>query len=845
MSNCFLEALEYLDLSENQLSGGLTRQFGEFKSLRYLSLGENSLCGEIPKNLGNLSSLEYLSLGSNKLTGNLPESMGQIYNLKQLYVNDNMLEGIVTETHFAHLSNLTELLASGNNLTLKVIPNWIPPFKLQRLQLRSWNLGSDSRILSWLETQKKYIWELDLSSTGISGNVPSWLLNIRALNLSNNQLCGNIPVINNPQDGFQGGTQKVVCFSSNNFSGPLPIIGNTLTELDLSNNSFSGDIFHFLCDATKNKTNELRVLHLEGNHLSGELPEDCLMNWPSLIMLKLGNNNFSGKIPNSIGSLTYLQTLNLYGNKFSGHIPFSMQKCKELLKIDLSDNNLDGNIPTWMGTSLSKLLFVILRSNKLSGEITSTICQLNSIRILDLSDNNFFGTIPMCVNNFTSMKPQRKICLNLTNLVSKSASVTTKGSELHYDTILRLVTNIDLSKNNLSGDIPKEITSLVELRSLNLSGNHLTGLVPDSIGNMKQLESLDFSRNSLSSEIPSSFTIMSSLSYLNLSCNNLTGKIPESTQLLGFNESSFIGNHLCGRPLTNPSKPTPTKITGKERITFPTIILKSLWRADRYPTDNDEHTRESENKNVIATSGDASDKSGLETKDDLSLEKQTQEKEEKPENHDKQEAAVVEPPVKRQCMESPNCGNLSKKVEDKSVDKLIEAELAELGDRSKRRFCKLDTGCNGVVFIQMRKKDGDPSPKDIVQHMMTSLASTKKHVSRFLLRVLPVEASCYTSEEEIKRAIKPLIDKHFPMEIQVPRKFAVLYDARANTGADRRKVIDAVAKCVPSSHKVDLANPDINIVVQIVKTVCLIGVVEKYKELAKYNLRQLSSSSKQ
>ncbi|KAI3461144.1 hypothetical protein Pfo_017807 [Paulownia fortunei] len=259
---------------------------------------------------------------------------------------------------------------------------------------------------------------------------------------------------------------------------------------------------------------------------------------------------------------------------------------------------------------------------------------------------------------------------------------------------------------------------------------------------------------------------------------------------------------------------------------------------------HDVQTREDENKNVIATGDDGSDNSGLEIKDGISLGKQTQEKKEKPENHDNQEAEVVEPPVKRQCMEAdaPNCGNLSKKVEDKSVDKLIEAELAELGDRSKRRFSKLDTGCNGVVFIQMRKRDGDPSPKDIVQHMMTSLASTKKHVSRFLLRVLPVEVTCYTSEEEIKRAIKPVIDKHFPVDTQIPRKFAVLYDARANTGVDRTKVIDAVAKSVPSLHKVNLANPDINIVVQIVKTVCLIGVVEKYKDLAKYNLRQLSSS---
>lgn len=50
----------------------------------------------------------------------------------------------------------------------------------------------------------------------------------------------------------------------------------------------------------------------------------------------------------------------------------------------------------------------------------------------------------------------------------------------------------------------------------------------------------------------------------------------------------------------------------------------------------------------------------------------------------------------------------------------------------QRRFSKLDSGCNGLVFVQMRKRDGDPSPKDIVQYIMTSLASSRKHVSRFV-----------------------------------------------------------------------------------------------------------------
>jgi tRNA acetyltransferase TAN1 len=141
------------------------------------------------------------------------------------------------------------------------------------------------------------------------------------------------------------------------------------------------------------------------------------------------------------------------------------------------------------------------------------------------------------------------------------------------------------------------------------------------------------------------------------------------------------------------------------------------------------------------------------------------------------ESGAVEcdvPPAKKQCIESnaSECGHVkTNKMEEKSVDRLIEAELAELGDRNKRHFNNLDSGCNGVVFLQMRKRDGDPSPKDIVQHMMTSVASTRKHMSRFLLRVLPVEVTCYASEEEITRAIKPLISQYFPVESQTALKY--------------------------------------------------------------------------
>ncbi|CAK8539286.1 unnamed protein product [Lathyrus sativus] len=207
------------------------------------------------------------------------------------------------------------------------------------------------------------------------------------------------------------------------------------------------------------------------------------------------------------------------------------------------------------------------------------------------------------------------------------------------------------------------------------------------------------------------------------------------------------------------------------------------------------------------------------------------------------EKTADELPAVKQCCKTnvPKSDLGEKKMEEKSIDKLIEDELVELRDKNKKRFAKLESGCNGVVFIQMRKKDGDKSPKDIVTRIVTSAALTKKHMSRFILRILPIEVSCYASKEEISKAIQPLVEQNFPAETENPHKFAVLYEARANTGVDRMEIINAVAKSIPAPHKVDLTNPDKTIIVEIARTVCLIGVIEKYKELSKYNIRQLTS----
>lgn len=72
-----------------------------------------------------------------------------------------------------------------------------------------------------------------------------------------------------------------------------------------------------------NENGRLTYLWLEDDTLSGQIPEN-IGNLTQLDTLNLAFNQLSGEIPEGIGNLINLNWLYLYLNKLSGHIPDSI-----------------------------------------------------------------------------------------------------------------------------------------------------------------------------------------------------------------------------------------------------------------------------------------------------------------------------------------------------------------------------------------------------------------------------------------------------------------------------------------------------------------------------------------
>ncbi|XP_043810758.1 probable leucine-rich repeat receptor-like serine/threonine-protein kinase At3g14840 isoform X3 [Manihot esculenta] len=258
---------------------------------------------------------------------------------------------------------------------------------------------------------------ISLLGNRLTGPIPKEIGNISTLQnltVEFNQLSEELP----PELGSLSRVERMH-LTSNNFTGQLPATFGKLTSLKefrIGDNKFTGPIPNFIQNWTT-----LKQLVIQGSGLSGPIPSgieqlknmidlllDCrrisdlsgnetkfpqLSNMKSLDKLILRNCNIVGELPDSLGGITTLKTLDLSFNKLTGEIRTSLNGLAKTDYIYLTGNLFSGKVPGWI---LEKGENVDLSYNNFT---IQSSCQQRTVNLFGSSSNGNVSTSVSCLRS--------------------------------------------------------------------------------------------------------------------------------------------------------------------------------------------------------------------------------------------------------------------------------------------------------------------------------------------------------------------------------------------------------------------------------------------------------------
>ncbi|KAG0615338.1 hypothetical protein M758_5G033200 [Ceratodon purpureus] len=246
----------------------------------------------------------------------------------------------------------------------------------------------------------------------------------------------------------------------------------------------------FNCTATTNDCSGYIIgLTLHNASINGILPEE-IGNISTLATLELtGNPNLTGPLPTTINS-PFLYVLDLHDNGFNSTLP-DMWGLFTLLNADLSGNHFVGEYPYNQTYYWSYIQTFSLARNHFTGSIPNgSFYDKTQLESLDLSSNELSGPLPI----FT-------MCKNLQSLILSNNRFNGSLPDL---TMLTALKTLKLGYNNFTGTFPNfsfinasDVNGILSV--LDLSGNHLTGSVTNwDSSNIRSLEELYLDDNLIS-----------------------------------------------------------------------------------------------------------------------------------------------------------------------------------------------------------------------------------------------------------------------------------------------------------------------------------------------------------
>jgi len=379
--------------------------------------------------------------------------------------------------------------------------------------------------------------------------------------------------------------------NNNTFSQGLPNFSmlRKLETLEITNSNLTGSIPSF------ENLVELRSLNLQGNLLEGEIPK---FDFFAINIIQLDNNRLSSGISN-LNGFDSLLVITARLNDFIGEIPI-FESNPSLFLVDLSNNNFSGPVPTLHRHPNGPSLLFFAAENNLSGCIPDSFCMVNSAFV----DGNillpFRGeTFSICDFQYSKGAPCSPNGINTLGYIDDDCNCVSfeeEGIKQDFDALMAFfestngenwlvhqgwidgfrgmtsnpcdytdrpwygvkcergrVVEIDLdgeSKfsiigvggNRLTGSFPEVV--MPQLRSLYLDENELEGELPSFEG-WDSLETIVCSKNKLEGTLPD-FNKLPNLKIFRGSFNNFTGPVPEFSSFPRLNTFTCSSNLLSG-----------------------------------------------------------------------------------------------------------------------------------------------------------------------------------------------------------------------------------------------------------------------------------------------------------
>ncbi|PQQ21779.1 receptor-like protein 12 [Prunus yedoensis var. nudiflora] len=517
--SCKDGCVSHLDLSSESISGGLDNSSALFdlQHIENLNLAYNNFNNtQIPSKFDKLTNLSYLNLSNAGFVGQIPIEIAHLTRLVTLDLStffnflgtpSLQLENPNLNVLLGNLSELVELHLDGVNISAhgaqwcQAISSSLP--KLRVLSLSTSNISGpfDSSLLKLHSLSV-----IRIENNNLSTQVPEFFSNFRnltSLRLSGSGLYGTFP-------------EKI-------FRVP------TLQTIDLSGNSqLQGSLPEFPENAS------LQSLVLNGANFSGQLLPNSIGNLKRLSKIDISTCNFTGSIPRSMENLTKLIYVDLSWNKFNGSVPF-FSMAKNLTLINLSSNLLTGQINSYHWENLTNLVNLDLRFNLLNGTIPPSLFSLSLLQKLQLSNNQFSGQLPvfrgislldtldLSSNHLEGPIPRSIFNLRELKILSLPSNNFSGSFPLNSLQQLKNLSSLDLSYNRLSidyNDTNSSAASFPQITTLKLASVKLRRF-PDFLRNQSHLSNLDLSQNQIHGEIPNWIWRLNNLFQLNLSCNSL------------------------------------------------------------------------------------------------------------------------------------------------------------------------------------------------------------------------------------------------------------------------------------------------------------------------------------